>query len=246
MKLKLVLILVIISCTINLVTAQNKMRPIEELSKDTSGWDVMSEAMRIARNKYKILAKDPEKAKEALFQTQVTAHSPMGAVIYLTGGILIEGGWLRILGSGSPALNRGLPEWNKGKTFTNEGERPNFLLIADDVVGGFFALNGGAFGSDMGMVYYLAPDDLKWEPLHISYTDFINFCFCGDMKLFYGDLGWPECRSEVSKVSGTDSFFFYPYRWTKEGKYISKDKRSIVPVEEVYQLETDEMKSLSK
>lgn len=66
------------------------------------------------------------------------------------------------------------------------------------------------------------------------------------MKLFYGDLGWTECRSEVTKLSGSDSFYFYPFRWTKEGKEISKDQKKIVPVEEIYNLETDEMKSRSK
>ena len=112
--------------------------------------------------------------------------------------------------------------------------------------GGFFAINGGALGNDPGMVYYLAPDDLKWESLHINYSDFINFCFCGDMKLFYGDLGWPECSAEVTKLLGNDSFYFYPFRWTKEGKDISKVKRSIVPVAELYTLETDDMKALAE
>ena len=222
------------------------MRPVEELNKDTSGWEVVQNAMRIARNKFKISPKDPATAKEALYQTQVTAHSPMGAIIYLTGGILIEDGWIRILGSGSPELDRSLPQWNKGKTFDNYGDQPKFLLVADDVVGGFFAINGGALGSEMGMIYYLAPDDLKWESLHIGYTDFINFCFVGDMKLFYGDLGWPQCRNEVSTLTGNDCFYFYPFRWTKEGKDIGKDQRKIVPVEELYQLETDEMKTLAK
>ena len=32
---------------------------------------------------------------------QMPTSSPMGAVIYETGGILIHYGWLRILGSGS-------------------------------------------------------------------------------------------------------------------------------------------------
>ena len=37
----------------------------------------------------------------------------MGAVIFETGGILIDEGWLRILGSGHPRLPRSLPDWNK-------------------------------------------------------------------------------------------------------------------------------------
>lgn len=246
MKPKLLLLFLFIVCTIKASTAQDKMRTVEELTKDTSGWEVIAHAMSIAKNKFKILPRDPVKAKEAIYQTQVTTHSTIGAVVYLTGGILIEDGWIRILGSGNPLLNRSLPAWNIGKTFADYGAKPTFLLVADDVIGGFFAINGGALGTDPGMVYYLAPDDLKWESLHITYTDFINFCFVGNMKLFYGDLGWPECRGEVTKLTGNDSFYFYPFRWTKEGKDISKDQKKIVPVEEIYKLETDEMKSLSK
>lgn len=186
------------------------MRPVKELTKDISGWEVVENAMRIARNKFKILPKNSEKAAEALYQTQVTTHSAMGAVVYLTGGILIEDGWIRILGSGSLELNRSLPGWNKNKTFNNVGEKPGYLLIADDVVGGFFAINGGTLGNEMGMVYYLAPDDLKWESLHIGYSDFINFCFCGDMKLFYGDLGGPNVAMMLIKYQEQIRFSFTP------------------------------------
>jgi len=40
-------------------------------------------------------------------------------------------------------------------------------LIGDDSAGGFFAINGGALGNDPGKVYYLSPDNLKWEPMEM-------------------------------------------------------------------------------
>lgn len=72
---------------------------------------------------------------------------------YGTGGILVDGGWLRMLGSGHPKLTRNIAMWNNGRS-------NGFCLVADDAVGGFFALNGGAFGDDLGSVYYLAPETL--------------------------------------------------------------------------------------
>lgn len=115
----------------------------------------------------------------------------MGAIIYETGGILINDGWLRILGSGSAKLNRGLMEWNKGKSILKPGEQPPYLLIADDALGGFFAINAGQLSeTDLGKVFYLSPDNLKWEPLGLSYSEFIVFCFSGDLKDFYKDLQW--------------------------------------------------------
>ncbi len=85
----------------------------------------------------------------------------MGAIAYSTGGILVDEGWIRILGIGSscPVV---CPSGTKGRSFKEYGEKAPFYLIADDAIGGFFALNGGGLGSDAGKVYYLAPDTLEW------------------------------------------------------------------------------------
>lgn len=68
----------------------------------------------------------------------------MGAITFFTGGILIDNGWIRILGSGNDKLNRIIASWNKGKTISKFGEQPKYLLVADDVVGGMYAINAGA------------------------------------------------------------------------------------------------------
>lgn len=171
------------------ICAQDKMRTIDELINRTDpGWPVVKQWIVDAKNKVEILPVDSVKAKEALYKTQVTTRSPMGAVIYSTGGLLIDNGWIRILGSGSSKLGRSLPDWNKGKSFKEFGEKPTFLLVADDVAGGFFAINGGQLGNDPGKIYYLAPDNLEWEALDMTYTEFLNFCFNGDIASFYENL----------------------------------------------------------
>lgn len=228
------------------VTGQNNLRPVETLISDTSGWQVIENAIKISRVKFEILPADHAKAKEAIYQSQVTARSPMGAIIYLTGGILIDDGWIRILGSGNAKLNRSLPQWNKGKTYNELGEKPKFLLVADDAIGGFFAINGGAFGSDPEQIYYLAPDDLKWEAQHITYAEFINFCFVGNMKQYYSGLRWQSWNKDVKILSGDQAFSIYPFLWTKEGKDIEKDSRKIVPVQELYDFENNELQKIKK
>ena len=253
MKLKTLSYKIAIICSalftlssIETISAQNKIRTIEELTSDTSGWDSFKETLKIARNKIEILPVDRVKAQTALLHTQVTTHSTMGAIIYFTGGILVDNGWIRILGSGNEKLNRTLPDWNKGKTFNEFGEQPKFLLIADDVVGGFFAVNGGTLGSEVGKVYYLAPDDLKWESLHIGYTEFINFCLVGDMNQFYSGMRWDNWENDAKNISGTSGFHIFPPLWTKEGKDINKDSRKLVPVQELYDFTIDAMTQLTK
>jgi hypothetical protein len=78
------------------------MRPLEELiNKEDSGFRLIENWIKEAKNGVEILGKDSTKADTALYRTQVTTRSPMGAIIYETGGILVDNGWIRILGSGS-------------------------------------------------------------------------------------------------------------------------------------------------
>lgn len=225
--------------------AQNKMRPVEELINTADpGWTLVKNWIDSARNKVEILAVDSIKGKEALFKTQVTTRSPMGAIIYMTGGLLVDDGWIRILGSGNSKLSRSLPDWNKGKSFREIGETPSFLLIADDAAGGFFLLNGGGLGKDLGKVYYFAPDNLEFEPLDLTYTEFLLFCFNNDLDKFYEDTRWTNWRDEVSKLEGDKVFNFYPFRWTKEGKDINKVSRKAISIEEQYNFNLDMRKQL--
>lgn len=195
-----------------------------------SGLDKGSEK---SKNTVQVLPKTAAHADSALLAAQVTTRSPMGAVIYETGGILVDGGWLRILGSGSSALNRHLMGWNKDK-------QKGLLLIADDVLGGFFALNGGAFGqATLGKIYYLSPDNLEWEPLDKGYSDFLVFCFSGDLNKFYDKMRWKGWPQEVAKLSGNQGISCYPFLFTEEGKNISKTLRKAVPIQELWLFSND-------
>lgn len=232
----LFLILVITFFSAN-TFAQRQMKSIEDLiNTKEPGWDLVQEWIDKAKNKVEILPCDTAKAKAALYQTQVTTRSPMGAIVYATGGLLIDHGWIRILGSGHARLNRSLPEWNLGKSFKETGEVPQFLLIADDAAGGFFAVNGGALGPDPGKVYYLAPDNLDWEALDLSYSDFLSFCFNGDLADFYKTLRWNQWEEEVARLDGNETYNFVPMLFTKEGKDINKVSRKAVPVQEQYEM----------
>ena len=152
------------------------MRTLDALiDTQDPGWPLIQEWMAEAKNRYRILPKTSQRANQELLDAQVTTRSIMGAVIYETGGILINKGWIRVLGSGSPELDRGIMSWNKGKSFQKNGDQPTFLLVADDVVGGYFAINAGALGPNMGTIHYLAPDTLQWENLEVGYSDFLHW-----------------------------------------------------------------------
>jgi len=171
----------------------------------------------------------------ALLEMQVTTRSPMGAIIYESGGILIDHGWLRILGSGHQRLPRSLPGWNFKRTFSVSGETPPFILVADDAVGGFFAVDGGGLGMEYAKVCYFAPRTLSWENTHLSYSEFIVWCFHGDLAGFYEDVRWLGWQKDIAMIRGDQAFSFYPFL-SFNGPTIAERSRRPCSLAEIYDL----------
>lgn len=187
------------------------MQTLEQLiSPEYSSWPTLSQWIEQARNHCRVMKKDQPSAERELFTMQMPTSSPMGAVIYETGGILIHYGWLRILGSGSFQLPRGLMDWNFSKSFKESGEKPQYLLVADDVIGGYFALNGGSLGENLGKIYYFSPKDLVWHNLNFTYTEFLAWALNGDLDAFYQGLFWQNWQEEVKQLDGNQVFVFTP------------------------------------
>lgn len=183
-----------------------------------------------------LLPPGPER-ENALLYLQVTTHSTLGALAYDTGGIRVDNGWLRWLGSGHEKLPRTINDWNSTRT---DGA---FYLVGDDAAGGFFAINGGAFGDDLGSVYYWAPDSLEWESLHAGFTDVVAAFFSNYLNEFYESLRWPTWREDIKDLSSDRCFFFFPFLWTREGSP-DGSQRSTVPVSELWDLKVDTVRQL--
>ena len=202
------------------------------------GWAVVAEWIRESANSVQVLPRTPQEADRALVAAQVTTRSPLGALLYETGGLLVDGGWLRLLGSGSPLLSRSLTEWNRDKP-------AGCLLVADDVIGGFYALNTGAFGPDsLGKVYYFAPESLEWQALDKTYSTFLLFCFSDALADFYADVRWPGWQQDVRALTGDQGFMFFPFLFLREGKNVATNKRDAVPIAQLWDFGQDMQQQL--
>jgi hypothetical protein len=212
------------------------MQSIDELIVGADpGIDRIKEWVDQSENKCELLP--PSNTREdVLLSLQVTTRSTLGAIAYETGGILIDDGWLRFLGSGDRRLPRSLSSWNRDPS-------KSLFLVADDAVGGFFAINGGALGSDVKNMYYWPPDDLVWEPLEIGYTDFFIWSLSSKLAQFYSNLRWESWREEVLKLAGDQCFAFYPFLWTEQGS-VGGSHREKVPVLEALDLKIDLLKQM--
>ncbi|MDO6406929.1 DUF2625 domain-containing protein [Pantoea phytobeneficialis] len=210
------------------------MKGLDELiNRQEPGWDSVQQWLTNATNHVDVLVKDNNLAAQALIDLQVTTRSPLGAVVYETGGMLIDGGWLRILGSGHPELPRNPAVWTR---ILSQRHALQALLIADDVSGGFFALNGGGLGDDQGGIYYFAPDSLIWESLGVGYSGFLAWAFNGDLDTFYQTVRWHGWREEISSLSGNEVYSFFPFLWTEPTLPVTQRKRSRVSIEEHWTL----------
>lgn len=206
------------------------MRPLDQLINDQdSALPFVIETAEAQPGRC-VVHPPSQEAGDVLYRTQVTTRSPMGSIAYHTGGISVLGGWLRILGSGSPQIPRSLPDWNEGRS-------SGFYLVADDVFGGFFALDGGALGPGKGQVFYFAPDSLCWEALDRSYSEFLMWA-CSDFRGFYDGMTWPDCQTAISKLGPDRCFFFYPPLWSAE-RVLPPEELRDVPVSEAWGFQMD-------
>ncbi len=214
------------------------MRALAELiDRKETAWPLVQQWIAEASVPVEVLPADSAAGDSALHATQVTTRSPMGAIAHNAAGIIIDNGWLRVLGAGKhPRFQRSLPEWNERRS-------DGFYLIADDVVGGFFAINGGSLGEDRGNIYFYAPDSLRWEPCGFSYSEFLVWAMSKKLDQFYDSLRWDDWVSEVKQLSGDQAINLYPFLWVK-GPPIKERHRGAVPVAEQWALQFDLQRQL--
>jgi len=183
-----------------------------------------------------ILGCAPDHGEVSLVALQVTTRSPLGAIAYETGGVFIDDGWIRVLGAGSTRLARTIAGWNGLPCDPGDAYLPGAMFVADDVIGGLFAVDVGALGGVRGNVSYFAPDRLSWEDTQLGYTEWLHWAFTGDLDKFYDGSRWPEWRSEVASLAGTHAYSILPSPWL-EGPPVSERDRRAIPIRELRDLE---------
>ncbi|MDF2145975.1 DUF2625 family protein [Knoellia sp. p5-6-4] len=139
-----------------------------------------------------ILEREPNRAAQALFLLQVTTRSPIGALAHACGGLVVDHGWLRILGAGTSEL-ADLATANDLSDPTADQGPPAHLVVAHDVLGGIFVVTGGGLAGELGEICYWGPDLLEWTPLGIvGHVDLVAWALTGGTDDLYTDLRWPD------------------------------------------------------
>jgi hypothetical protein len=189
-------------------------------------WPVLTDDLAGSFTSCVVLPPDQARCRATLLQLQVTARSPLGAITLNTGGILVHDGWLRVYG-GSGGGPHGLPSMAEINGFPDEVEQgwsPSAgLVVAHDVLGGVFALNGaaphqhGRPGGPGGVVYF-SPMTLTWQDMELGHGQWLTWLLDGGAASHYYDVLWPTWRAEVADLGLRDGISVYPFLWSEQAR----------------------------
>ena len=190
-----------------------------------------------------VLPVEASQGEDVLWRLQVTVASALGALARHTGGVLIDHSWLRLLGGGGGGLPS-VADANHLGTPTTESEPPAHLEVGRDVLGGRFAINGGAFQGDLGDTFYFAPDTLAWESMGLGHGDFVAWALSDRVSDFYSDLRWDGWEADAAAVPLDHGLAVYPPLFSTQS-HIGTPGRSRVPWEELVAFNEDMAVQLS-
>lgn len=244
------------------------------MSVETPAWPEVKAAIEAAPYPVRALPVDPEQGAEVIERLQVTPASALGALAANCGGLLVDHGWLRILGGGyrgpgaasqAPAVQLGAASQApagqpgaagqladlatvNGLPARGDGppeHPPGYLVVAVDVLGGQFAIDGGALGLAPGKVCYFAPDSLTWGNTDAGHSRFVQAMLGGATTQFYESFRWPGWESECDALALDQGWSLYPPPFTAEGKDLTQVARRTVPMAELLDFYTDAASQLN-
>jgi hypothetical protein len=217
------------------------VRSLRELiDVDDPAWPALADALLDSGASTRILPIETAQGERCLYRLQVTARSTLGALALNTGGVTIGHGWLRVLGGGG----YGLPDLAGVNNLRGEtSESPKLMLVAFDVLGGRFAINGGALPGKSGEICFWGPDTMQWQPTGLGHTDFVQWSLTDRLDEFYAELRWIGWEREVAGVPLDAGLSFYPFLCTAESRPIAATSRRPIPWDELRQF-LDELAAL--
>jgi hypothetical protein len=150
------------------------------------------------------------------------------------GGILVDHGWLRMLGAGHPRIGDGLVGWN-----ARLGGQPldpplsDGLIVAYDAVGGFFSIFPDQAEPARSGVVYRSSEDEDWQALGLDYSTFLRWTLSGRLAQFSAASRWPGWEREVGEIPADQALMIYPPLGF-EGPAIELRNRATVSARELW------------
>ncbi|MER7729191.1 DUF2625 domain-containing protein [Streptomyces sp. NPDC096323] len=226
------------------------MRELSQLiDVEEPAWPELRQSLSAGPVAVEVLPADSDLGRASLLQLQVTARSYLGAVVLHCGGLLVDDGWLRVFGSPVEGAAPGVPGLARVNqfpgVFDSDWRADTGLVVGQDVLGGVFALNGGAPASAgrpgaPGEMVYFAADSLRWEALDVGHSAWMAWLVSGALDEFYADLRWPGWQEEVRALNSDQGLSLFPPLWSAEARQdLSAASRRAVPMRELLSVARD-------
>ena len=170
----------------------------------------------------------------------INENSTLGQIIINTSGITVDN-IIRVYANGNDLDSHNIYSYNLEleKILGNQK-----LIIADDIFGGLFAINNGAFQDGYGNIRYFAPDTLEWDNLDINYSEFIAWISSSNLNEFYSAFKWSDFYQDIKEVKFNQGILIYPFLWSNECNIETADKK-IVPFSELTTLNLEYKEKLN-
>ena len=180
-----------------------------------SAWPEVVRAVRAAPYPVQVLPAEADRARQCLARLEISDRSWLGALVANSGGIALDHGWLRVLGSGGPQL----PD-----VVSESKPEHGLVVVAYDVLGGHFiwaSVDPGAKPT----IHYFGPDTLEYQDVELGYAQWLHAMLTGWMTEFYAGLRWPGWEAEVASLPLDTGLHTYPPPNTREGRDLSRVSR---------------------
>jgi hypothetical protein len=231
------------------------VRGIDELvNVDQPAWPELQALFAASAVPLQVLPAERAEARRTLVQLQVTARSVLGALVLNSGGLIVDGGWIRVFGGGLTRDDDGLPGLARVNSFPavfDAAWHPAAgLIVGHDVLGGVFAVNGhdpaaAERPGAPGQMTYFAPDTLRWEPLEMGHSAWVSWLLSGRLEKFYEALRWPGWREETAALRLSQGIAVYPFLWSREAQEnLPVTRRAAVPMREILGVAADSARQM--
>lgn len=198
----------------------------------TNIWNELLERINNSQKDIVIINGNGTNGEKCICDLNMSSNSVSYSIIKNSAMIVVDN-WIRIYGQGNDCCESVI-EINRKLGINISG----MFIIANDVVGGIYAINQGRFEEDLGLVWYFAPDTLEWESLSFSYSEFIIWVIEEDLDEFYLSMRWNNWRRDVVDVGLKSGIMVYPFLWSEEVNIDTASKK-IVPWEELFYINMD-------
>ncbi len=146
-----------------------------------------------------------------------------------------------MLGAGAP----GLPSLAAANDCPRPTVPPPSVTVAYDVLGGRFAIDGGALAGTPGEVCYFGPDTLSWTPIGGGHSAFVHWVLDGGLTEFYADLRWAGWERESAALGLDQGIAIYPPPFTEQARELGATSRRAVPFDELLAVYDDWSRQLA-